>query len=129
MTRVVRITYLNVIYKFIFYFKFIKWNCHFVIWLFSNFYFRYIRNTLMYFSKKKDHSINMIQTWYVDINIKKRQQIHVHVLLDKLHYPTIVLYFQDKLFRCTYLLIVLLYLRNYQEKTMWFFSLRFNNHK
>lgn len=25
----------------------------------------------MYFSKKKDHSINMIQTWYVDINIKK----------------------------------------------------------
>lgn len=83
----------------------------------------------MYFSKKKDHSINMIQTWYVDINIKQRQQIHVHVLLDKLHYPTIVLYFQDKLFRCTYLLIVLLYLRNYQEKTMWFFSLRFNNHK
>lgn len=83
----------------------------------------------MYFSKKKDHSINMIHTWYVDINIKKRQQIHVHVLLDKLHYPTIVLYFQDKLFRCTYLLIVLLYLRNYQEKTMWFSSLRFNNYK
>lgn len=84
---------------------------------------------LLFSLYKKDHSINMIQTWYVDINIKQRQQIHVHVLLDKLHYPTIVLYFQDKLFRCTYLLIVLLYLRNYQEKTMWFFSLRFNNHK
>lgn len=47
----------------------------------------------MYFTKKKDHSINIIQTWYVDINIKQRQQIHVHVLLDKLHYPTIVFIF------------------------------------
>lgn len=83
----------------------------------------------MYFTKKKDHLINMIQTWNVDINIKKRQQIHEHVSLDKLHYPTIVLYFQDKLFRCTYLLIVLLYLRNYQEKTMWLSSVRFNIHK
>lgn len=70
----------------------------------------------MYFTKKKDHLINMIQTWNVDINIKKRQQIHEHVSLDKLHYPTIVLYFQDKLFRYTYLLIVLFILEIIKRK-------------